>query len=59
MRAEMKATWLFFEKRKFSSITVHFIHFVWAKNELWKREERNLSEDLSRLWNGARGPAHE
>lgn len=42
-------------KRKFLSISVHIICSVRAENELWEEEERNPSDDLTRLFDGARG----
>lgn len=43
---------------KFPSIAVHFICFIRAKKkELWKEGKRNLSEDLLRLLDEARGLA--
>ncbi len=42
-------------KRKFLSISVHIICSVREENELWEEEERNPSEDLTRLSDGARG----
>lgn len=42
-------------KRKFLSISVHIICSVRAGNELWEEEERNPSEDLTRLSDVARG----
>lgn len=42
-------------KRKFLSISVHIICSVRAENEVWEEEERNPSEDLTRLSDGARG----
>lgn len=51
----MRTGALFLPKRTFLSISVHITCSVRAENELWEEEERNPSEDLTRLSDGARG----
>lgn len=44
------------KKKEISFNHCFFCTFSEGKNALWEKEERNLSEDLSRLSGGARGP---
>lgn len=43
-------------KRKYLSISVYIICSVMAEYALWEEEKRSLSEDLTTLSDGARGP---
>lgn len=45
-----EGSWLFFEKRKFSSITVHFIHFVWAKKMSCGKGKKEISRKIYQVF---------
>lgn len=55
MPSQDKGLCIVLSKRTFLSISVHIMCSVRAENELWEEEERNPSEDLTRLSDGARG----